>query len=129
MHLLLRIDPNNGTPVFRQLVDQVRYQVATGLLPPGTPLPSTRALSEELAINPMTVSKAYALLEADGVLQRRPGLPLVVREQHRHVAERDREQHLQAALHPAAVIARQLGYSPTGAARVFRRMLDSTDED
>jgi GntR family transcriptional regulator len=127
MHVLIRVDPNSGVPVFRQLMDQIRFQASSGLLAPGAELPSTRALSEELGINPMTVSKAYALLEAEGVLVRRPGLPHVVREQGGDALERTREEQLRAALQSAAVIARQLGMSATKAAGVFRRMLDDND--
>jgi len=77
---LLVIDYHNGVPAYRQIMDQVKLQIATGMLPPGSEMASTRALSTELSLNPMTISKAYALLEHDGVLERRRGQTLVVRE-------------------------------------------------
>lgn len=67
MHLV--IDPHHGVPAYRQLVDQIRLQVASGTLAPGAELPSTRALAQLLGINPMTVSKAYGLLETEGGLR------------------------------------------------------------
>ena len=58
--------------------------VASGQLPPGTELPSVRELAMQHAINPMTVSKAYSLLEAEGVLERNRGKPMTVREADAH---------------------------------------------
>ena len=71
--MILVVDPHSGIPVYRQLVEQIRFHVASGLLKPGDEVPSTRALSARLGINPMTISKAFVLLEEDGVLERRPG--------------------------------------------------------
>jgi GntR family transcriptional regulator len=120
------IDSHSGIPVYRQIVDQVRFQVAGGLLAPGQELPSTRTLSQELGVNPMTVSKSYALLEAEGLLTRRPGLPLVVSEQPADVAQRERRAQLAALLEPVAVAARQLGLEDDEAMEIFRRTLAGT---
>jgi GntR family transcriptional regulator len=120
------IDSHSGIPVYRQIVDQVRFQVAGGLLAPGQELPSTRTLSQELGVNPMTVSKSYALLEAEGLLTRRPGLPLVVSEQPADVARRERRAQLAALLEPVAVAARQLGLEDDEAMEIFRRTLAGT---
>lgn len=126
--MLIVIDPHSGVPVYRQIVDQVGFQIASGLLAAEQPLPSTRALSQELGINPMTVSKAYGLLEEAGLLVRRPGLPLVVRTRT-PAADRDaRESQLLAVLEPAALAARQLGIGEASALALFRQALtESTD--
>ena len=58
----------SGEPIYRQLVDQVRRLVAGGQLAAGDELPSVRETAQALAINPMTVSKAYSLLETAGML-------------------------------------------------------------
>ena len=63
------VNPSLGLPLYRQLMDQVRQQIAAGRLSPGDFLPSTRGLSQQLEINAMTVSKAYSLLERDGVVE------------------------------------------------------------
>jgi len=118
MHLI--IDAHCGLPTYRQLVDQIRLHVTSGALPPGTELPSTRVLAQRLGINPMTVSKAYGLLEAEGVLRHHPGLPLTVNAQPAHALEAAREAQLLAALQPAAQTAVQLGVSATRAAALLR---------
>ncbi len=70
--------PHSGVPIYRQLSEQIRRMAASGQLPPGTELPSIRALALTHAINPMTVSKVYSLLEAEGVLERHRGKPMTV---------------------------------------------------
>ena len=77
------IEATSGTPIYRQIIDQVTRQVASGQLRRGDPLPSIRKVAEELAINPMTVSKAYVQLEHDGVLRRCRGVGMVIADKHR----------------------------------------------
>lgn len=121
--LLIVIDPHNGVPVYRQIVDQVRFQAASGVLRPGEELPSTRVLSAELGVNPMTVSKAYGLLEEEGVVTRRPGLPLVVSDHSAKETARARAESLARVLAPAVRAARQLGIPDSEAAEIYRRVL------
>ena len=89
--MLITIDVHSGVPAYRQLVDQIRLLVAGGRLRPGDEIPSTRTLSAELGLNPMTISRAWALLEQDGVLERRPGLPLVVKTRPRAAGDAARQ--------------------------------------
>jgi GntR family transcriptional regulator len=117
------LDSHSGVPVYRQIVDQVRFQVAAGVLAPGDEVPSTRVLSESLGINPMTVSKAWALLEAEGMLERRPGLPLVVSALPPEAKERERRAQLRERLGPVATAVRQLGVPDAEALALFREAL------
>lgn len=117
------LDVHGGVPAYRQIVEQVRFLIASGQLAAGSALPSTRALGHELGINPMTVSKAYAILEAEGVLEHHPGLPLTVRSQSPAALTAAREAELRARLEPVALAARQLGYSADAAARLFHDLL------
>ena len=121
--MLIVVDPNSGVPVYRQVIDQIRFHVSTGLLQPGDELPSTRALSNRLGINPMTISKAYSFLERDGVVQRRPGRPLIVKAVENREAEARRSDQVREALAPAVRIIRQLGVKPDEATRTLEEML------
>lgn len=123
---LLVINPHNGVPAYRQLIDQLKLQIATGVLTAGTELPSTRALSAELSLNPMTISKAYSLLEHDGILERRRGQTLVVAERSSAAAETDKLAHLREHLAAAATMSAQLGISRTQALRLFRESLEAS---
>lgn len=65
---LYQISFSAGKPVYRQIVEQVKTAAATGALRAGDPLPSIRPLAEDLRVNRNTVAKAYAELEAQGVI-------------------------------------------------------------
>ena len=72
------VNPSFGVPIYRQLVDQVRAKVAGGRMKSGRFLPSVRQVADTLQINAMTVSKAYTLLEREGVLVRVRGQGMMV---------------------------------------------------
>ena len=122
--MLTTIDLHSGVPAYRQLVDQIRLQVAGGRLQPGDEIPSTRALSAELGLNPMTISRAYAILEEEGVLERRPGLSLVVRARSAATTASARSAQFTRALRPVASVARQLGIGGKEAGDALRRLID-----
>lgn len=82
------LNPHSGMPIYRQLSEQIRRMVASGQLEPGTELPSIRDLAVKHAINPMTVSKVYALLESEGLLERHRGKPMTVAGRPRAQASR-----------------------------------------
>ena len=71
--MIFQIDFKSGTPVYLQLVDQIRHAAASGGLRTGEPLPSIRPLAEELRVNRNTIAKAYAELESQGVIETLPG--------------------------------------------------------
>jgi DNA-binding transcriptional regulator YhcF (GntR family) len=81
MHL--SIDPQERSPLHRQLADQIRYAISVGELVPGDPLPSIRDLEAQLQINRNTVRRAYLDLEAEGLLVLRQGREAQVAPQSR----------------------------------------------
>ncbi len=117
------IQPSSAEPIYRQIVAQVRRQVASGLWPAGTPLPSVRAVALAHAINPMTVSKAYSLLEAEGLLERRRGMGMVIGGHSGACAAADRLILLEPTLQAAAQQAQQLGIGAQDALALFDRLL------
>jgi DNA-binding transcriptional regulator YhcF (GntR family) len=105
----ITVTTGSGTPIYRQIGDQVRLGVATGALAPGDPLPSVRALADRLVINANTVAKAYAELVRDGVVESQQGLGFFVANKKRQVysrAERLRRLHqaLEAFVHEAVFL-------------------------
>lgn len=123
---MFTIATGSTEPIYRQLVDGVRRRVAAGQLRAGEEMPSVRELAQALAVNPMTVSKAFQMLEAAGVLERRRGLAMVIAEQ---AAPREdaagRLALLQPTLQRAAAEAHQLGLTPKQALGLFERLLDA----
>src|SRR3989449_9401447 len=67
----IHISPTDGIPIYLQIVNQVKYLVASGRLTPGDELPSIRALAEKLLVNPNTVARAYRELETAGIVTTR----------------------------------------------------------
>lgn len=122
--MLIAVDPSKGVPVYRQLMDQIKFHIASGLLKPGDELPSTRTLSAQLGVNPMTVSKAYSFLEKEAVVLRRPGRPLVVRDVGGGEMRDRKVDQLRESLAQSVTVARQLKIGVEEAKRIFGEMLD-----
>lgn len=110
--VLLHIQPQSPEPIYRQIGDQIRRLVAGGQLAAGTVLPSVRDVAATYAINPMTVSKAYSQLEAEGVLERLRGKGMAVAAQATQDAAVDRWRLIDPALQAVARQARDLELEP-----------------
>jgi GntR family transcriptional regulator len=121
------IFPNAPTPIYRQIVDQVRRMVASGQLKPGDPLPSVRAVALHHAINPMTVSKAYSLLEAEHMLVRLRGVGMAIADAGGTSPREEKIAMLRPALDAAALMTHQLGLSDTDALALFQTCLQQKD--
>ncbi|MFN9747576.1 MAG: GntR family transcriptional regulator [Betaproteobacteria bacterium] len=119
-----QVNTGSAEPIYRQLMDQLRRRVAAGQWTAGQELPSVRELALDLAVHPMTISKAYSLLEAEGWLERRRGLPMVIAAGHaRPAATRDRIEQLRPTLARAAAEARELGIPPERVLEILERLL------
>lgn len=105
----LQIDPHSGVPVYRQIMDQVRYSVASGLLQPGDRLPSIRELARLLAVNPTTIVKAYDELAHDHLIELQQGKGAFVAASAPAMGSRQRRAALARLARQLAVEARQLG--------------------
>ena len=117
----LHISTGDGLPIYQQIMNQVRYQVASKRLVQGEQLPPVRKLAEQLLVNPNTVSRAYRELENKGIVHTRPGAgvfvadgisPLAEREQNRILADRIDQllaeaRHMNVGLDSLITILRQ----------------------
>jgi GntR family transcriptional regulator len=106
--MILQIDFHAGKPVYLQLADQIRYAVACGRLRPGEPLPALRPLSEELRVNRNTISKAYAELDAQGIIETIPGKGFFVKQNKSPFTEPVRQRLLLTEIDEAVVAAHHL---------------------
>jgi GntR family transcriptional regulator len=123
------LNPQSGIPIYRQLLEQVKRMVASGQLQPGTEMPSVRELALTHAVNPMTISKAYSLLEAEGVLERNRGKPMTVAAQARaQTPLTKRLQQLDPLIDQMVLAARQLQLSEAELVRAVRRKWEESDE-
>ncbi len=109
--MLLQIDFKSGKPVYLQLVDQIRYAAASGVLRPGEPLPSIRPLAEELRVNRNTIAKAYGELESQGVIETLPGKGCFLKENNSPFTKGVRQKLLLTEIDEAVVMAHHLQVS------------------
>jgi GntR family transcriptional regulator len=76
----IRIDNASSRPIYHQIIDQIKRDIALGRLKAGEKLPTVRQLAGQLVLNPNTISKAYRQLEQDGIIVTRPGAGAFVAE-------------------------------------------------
>jgi DNA-binding transcriptional regulator YhcF (GntR family) len=128
------LNPQSGVPIYRQILEQVRRMVASGQLQGGAELPSVRELAVAHAVNPMTISKAYSLLEAEGLLTRNRGKPMTVVGPARGAARggqtalNKRLEQIDPLVDQIVLAARQLQLSEAEVAKALRRKWEETDE-
>src|SRR4051812_4778296 len=118
---LFSVQPASGVPIYRQLIEQVLLLSASGRLEPGDFLPSVRQVADEVAVNPMTVSKAYSLLERDGVVELVRGQGMRLLAAQPRATMRARLEELAPLLDQIAARARQLAIAPEIAVEELRK--------
>ena len=111
MQLHLHIDPHSGLPVYRQMIDQIKYYIASGTLKPGDQLPSVRELAQRLSVNPTTVVKAYTELQHEEVIDIRHGKGAFVAERSNAFSEFEKDKVVRRLARQLAVESQQIGAS------------------
>ena len=125
----LQLSAASGVPFYRQIVDQIADQVRAGRLPPGTLLPSVRELATDVGVSLITVRRAYADLEADGLIERRQGLGTFVADDVGKAARARARRDADDALREAVRRARQLGLDDGEIRAAVDSHLSSPDPD
>jgi len=124
---LFSLNPQSGIPIYRQLVEQARRMISSGQLKPGDALPSVRELATTHTVNPMTISKAYSILEAEGLLDRQRGKAMTVSEMS-GLAENKQARllRLQPSLQQLAAAAEQLELEMDDVISAVRQTMNKT---
>ena len=120
--MLLELDHHSGVPIYRQVIEQIRRQILSLQLTEGQKLMSARELAEKLKVNPMTISKAYSLLEMEGLLKRKRGLGLFVAGIRKEQQDKTKITILQEILNKAAVTAVQMDVPEETAQNILRKL-------
>jgi GntR family transcriptional regulator len=105
----IHLTHGDGTPIYRQIITQVKYLIAAGRLAPGDALPPIRTLAQELLINPNTVARAYKDLENLGLIASRQGAGTVVSDGGSPLAHETKVRILEERIDGVLAEARQLG--------------------
>ena len=122
---IFSINFKSGTPVYLQLIEQVRTAAATGVLRPGDALPGIRPLAEELRVNRNTVAKAYAELESQGIIETLAGKGCFVRDNQTLLKKDARRRLIADTLEHAAVQAHHLQIDRDDFVRIAEQRYDS----
>jgi len=123
----LRLGPLSaaaGGPLYQQIVDAVKREIAAGRLAPGSAMPSFRVMAEDLVVSLITVKRAYEDLEREGIIYRRQGLGTFVADRG---DDRARDAHLtqaKEALRSAVEAGRAAGLSDRELQRLLREELE-----
>ena len=109
--IFVRIEPSSSVPIYRQIIEQIKYQVATGALKEGEKVPSVRDLASKLAVNQNTVLKVYNELCRENVLKIERGDGTYVSSNKQNIPAAERKKAVANVLREAAVQAVQLDVS------------------
>jgi GntR family transcriptional regulator len=119
------LSDRSGVPIYRQIQDQIRFGIASGLLRPGEQLPTVRALAVELSVNPNTVIKAYNELEREGILTSEQGTgTFVASPPAARIPESDRKEKLEDLCREFLAHAGAHGFTPREVSQVFRTLIE-----
>lgn len=105
------LDPKSGAPFYRQIIDQIRFGIATGKLRIGEQLPTVRALAVELQINLNTVAKAYKELEIQNILETQQGTGTFISYTEVQIPESEKNKKLQDICNEFTTIALSYGFT------------------
>lgn len=106
-----KLDPKSGAPFYRQIIDQIRYGIASGNLKVGEQLPTVRSLAVELKVNLNTVAKAYKELEIQDVLETQQGTGTFISKIEIHISKKEKHKKLQDICNEFSTIAFSYGFS------------------
>ena len=104
----LHISSHDGVPIYLQIVNQVKYLVASGRLEPNEELPPIRTLAEQLLVNPNTVARAYRELELAGIVTKRRTAGTYVSDTASPLARRQRLKIVTERIDALLAEARQM---------------------
>jgi GntR family transcriptional regulator len=123
----ITIDLTGGVPIYRQIVNQVKYLVASGLLRPGEELPPIRTLALQLKVTPNTIVKAYGELEIAGVIHKRRGSGSFVSDARPQLALRERRRIIEQRIDALLAEAHQLSFAADDILRMIRERKAAMD--
>lgn len=109
MHIEISLD--DGVPIYRQIVNQVKYMIASGQLVADEEMPAIRTLAERLLVTPNTIVKAYGELESEGLVYKRRGAGTYVAGVASPLARKEQRRILKQRVDALLAEAQQLNFS------------------
>lgn len=125
----IAINVSDGVPIYRQIVNQVKYLVAAGALRPGEELPAIRTLALQLKVTPNTIVKAYDELERAGIVHKRQGSGTYVSEGRLRLATRERQRIIGQRIDALLADAYQLNFTADDIIRMIEERKAAMDAE
>ena len=126
--MLIELDHHSGVPIYRQIIDQIRKSIMAGELGEGEQLETVRDMAGRLKVNPMTVSKAYSILEMEKLVERKRGVGLFVGQVDSPDVDSAKKEMIDEAMRQAAMTVMQLGGDEDEAIEMFREHFNKSKE-
>ena len=120
------IEPNNGIPIYEQVVRQIKYAIAEGVLVPGQVIPSVRELAKQVAINPNTVQRAYQALQDEKIVEALRGRGMAVCQFAKQRCVSDRQSLVAQRMQDVIGEAVQSGLDPERLRAIFEETLSNS---
>jgi GntR family transcriptional regulator len=127
--MFFQIDPHNGLAIYDQIVRQIKFAVAGGVLKSGEMVQSVRELARELAINPNTIARAYRQLQTDGVLQPVRGTGLEVATGAAERCRSERLKLIRARVRQVLIEAKQSRLDPQALRELIEKELRAVEKE
>lgn len=106
-----KLDPKAGAPFYRQIIDQIKFGIASGNLKIGEQLPTVRALAVELKVNLNTVAKAYKELEIQDILETQQGTGTFISKIEIQISDKEKKEKIKEICNEFSTIAFSYGFS------------------
>ena len=106
-----KLDPKAGSPFYRQIIDQIKFGIASGNLKIGEQLPTVRSLAVDLKVNLNTVAKAYKELEIQNILETQQGTGTFISTIEIKISEKEKTKKLQEICNEFCTIGFSYGFS------------------
>lgn len=103
------ISNSTGTPIYEQIYSQIKALILSSSLKEGEPLPSMRALAQDLRISVITTKRAYEMLEADGLIESYTGKGSFVAAKNPELLKEHNLKEIEAHIEKAVFLAKQSG--------------------
>ena len=116
----ITISLSDGVPIYRQILNQIKYLMASGQLLPEEELPPIRTLALQLKVTPNTVVKAYDELESAGLIHKRRGAGTYVSDVTSPLAKRERQRIIEQRVDALLAEAHQLNFTADDILRMVR---------
>ncbi|MFL0194073.1 GntR family transcriptional regulator [Clostridium sp. WILCCON 0269] len=122
---MINIDNRSSTPIYQQIVNQIKEEILKGILQGGDKLPSVREMSSRIMANPNTISRAYSELERQKVIETIRGKGTYVTSEYKPVMEEERMENLKENIKKIIVEAKYMGLSKEKMVEMINNTYDS----